>query len=146
MSIRLRNDICSDLTIRLTECTWRSTMDLADRHGWLPMGTIRPGMLAGLFYTASDDHPDERARLAAGIALGSYTPDTDRMVLLEDALNIADALEHAFLEREPGHINPERIIVLSDWESNVEDSRPGVGLLLALVDFFRQGAFWIERC
>lgn len=146
MTSRLRNDTNTMQTIRISSRTWRSTLDLAGRHGWLPMGTVRPEMLTGTIYGSVEDHSEDGARLASGVALGAYTPHTDRMVLLEDALNLADALERAFIEYDPARVNPDRYLLASDWDTGPDENRPGIGLMLTLVDFFRRGAFWIERC
>ena len=65
-------------------------------------------------------------------------------VLLEDALNLADALDQVFLTYEP-----ERV----DWSSEyfngffnpAPKSHPSIGTIKTLADFCRHGAFKILR-
>jgi hypothetical protein len=65
--------------------------------------------------------------------------------MLEDALNLADALELAFLEYEP--LNPRKFpeISLAGVVNPLHELHPSIGVINALVDLCRQGAFWIEK-
>ena len=125
---------------------WYRLLDLAGAFGWSPMGTVRPEFLSGLpvFDREIEGNSDESSRLASGLAQDSYCPRTDRMVLIEDALNLADALDRAFLEREPRRRHPAAIVFLPDWEADPNDMLPGQGVMRAVVEMCRQGPFWIE--
>ncbi len=65
--------------------------------------------------------------------------------MLEDALNLMDALEQAFMTYEPRLECTYRGIFRTEWDEWREKSRPGAGILLALADFCRSGSFWIEN-
>jgi hypothetical protein len=146
MSVRLRSETDYNHTISLNGRAWQSMLDLAGTYGWSPMGTVRPEILSGLtiFDREIEENADDSSRLASGLALGSYAPRTDRMVLLEDALNLADALDRAFVEREPARRHQGGIVYLSDWEAEASDVLPGLGVMQAVVEMCRQGPFWIE--
>ena len=145
MSVRLRSENDYSQTLALNGRAWQSMLDLAGTHGWTPMGTVRPDILAGLSFLGLEENSDEPGRLASGLALGSYSPQTDRMVLVEDALNLADALERAFLDSDFATRNPAGIVFQSDWEAREEDLRPGIAVVQSVVAICRQGAFWIEQ-
>lgn len=148
MSVRLRSENDYSNTLCLNSRAWQSMLDLAGAYGWSPLGTVRPDVLSGLlsFDREIEENADDNNRLASGLALGSYSPRTDRMVLLEDALNLADALERAFLERDPRRRHPAGIVYLSDWEAGPGDVLPGMSVMHAVVEMCRQGPFWIELC
>jgi hypothetical protein len=63
-------------------------------------------------------------------------------VLFEDALNLADALEQAFLDYEPVRVPAS--YYLFEPEDPALRRRPGIGAMAALIDFCRQGSFWLE--
>ena len=134
----LRNQNNPHQTLTLTSNAWHHLLFLARESGWNPMGTIHPQLLAGFSIGLEDDHSE------AGSGNGTYTPSTSRLVMLEDALNLMDALDRAFLNYEPEKINVYRGIFRTEWDRLREWSRPGIGILQELADFCRSGSFWIE--
>jgi hypothetical protein len=74
---------------------------------------------------------------------GSYTSGAAGYVMLEDALNLADALERAFIGYDP---QPEPAWSYDGAEWNgAHHNHLGVGVILLLAEFCRGGEFWIER-
>lgn len=142
MSFRLTGEHETTPTIHLNTRTWYEVLDLAEEHGWNPMGTVQPEWLNGVA-----DWLGSQLSEPVDLSDSSYTPEVSRTVLLEDALNMADALERAFLAYEPrgcnGHNRSHRT-EWDDWFGN--GSRPAVGVIVVLVDFLRAGSFRIERC
>jgi hypothetical protein len=136
VSYRLRSQRDPALTLTLSSQAWQALLSLAETYGWNPMGTARPAWA------------DELGLLPARVELerGGYTARMDRLVLLEDALNLADALQRAFLAGQPLPEHPYAIVFRSEWEEGEEETRPGLGALQALTALCSQGAFWIERC
>jgi hypothetical protein len=139
MIYRLRSQRDTQHTLTMTQRAWYQLLDMAEEYGWNPMGTVLPETwrLSGSIYS---DFLDEES-----LSLGSYTPQADRLVLLEDSLNLADALEEAFIAYEPDSNLKFKDLFATEWDGLVDHSRPGIGVILALVDFCREGAFWIER-
>jgi hypothetical protein len=129
-------------TIQLNTRTWYAVLDLAEQHGWNPMGTVQPEWLAGVADWLGSALPQP-----VDLTPDGYTPEVSRMVLLEDALNLADALERAFLAYEPRGHNGFSLVERTEWDDWLGNgTRPAVGVILVLVDFLRAGAFRIERC
>jgi hypothetical protein len=87
LSFQLRNEYDQTLSITLSNRAWYCLLELAEQHGWNPMGTVRPDWLAGL-NRAEPAEPESDL-----FQQGSYTPQVSRQVVLEDALNFADALD-----------------------------------------------------
>jgi hypothetical protein len=135
----LRNQKNPTQNLRLTSSAWRWTLEVAEQSGWNPMGTIHQNLLTGLSMGPFDDLFDMQP------GNGTYTPLTSRLVMLEDALNLMDALEQAFLDYEPAPVCSCRSAFRTEWDDWKERARPGVGILLALADFCRYGSFWIEN-
>ena len=134
----LRNQKNPTQNLRLTSSAWNWILVIAEQSGWNPMGTINQSLLYGQAFRSNDGHPDVETDN------GSYTPTTSRLVMLEDALNLMDALEQAFLAYEPILETTYRGIFRTEWDEWHEKSHPGSGILLALSDFCRFGSFWIE--
>lgn len=138
MVYRLRNERELDSTLSITGETWFSILDLAETYGWNPIGTVVPGQwddlemaLAGYFL----DKPLGLRHKGNG--------EHSRLVMIEDALNLADALEQAFREYE--HIRvPASFFLFEPVDQN--NSMPSIGALTAVIDICRTGAFWVERC
>lgn len=139
MSFRLSNQNDPNVNLRISNQAWFGILELAEAHGWNPMGTILPGWWYEVQAILAGYSPDDM-----DVWEGSYTGRAGRLVMLEDALNLADALERAFLEYEPEftHMIPEAppagMVVALD------QSRPSIGALAAVADLCRSGAFWIE--
>lgn len=137
MSYRITNQKNQNRTLRLNNEAWFSLLDLAEVYGWNPMGTVLSEAMSGGEPMPGWYGPDE-------LWLGSYTDEDARLVLWEDALNLADALERAFLEHEPVFVHriPEGLPELCETGDTV---RPGIGVLLEVMELCREGAFWVER-
>jgi hypothetical protein len=121
----------------MNRATWFRLLELAEEYDWNPLGTAQPEQ-----WQAGEVHP-----------LG-YDPDQwpvndgddpKRLVLLEDALNLADALERAFLVYEPDPAPQLPEMPPSGQQVQEERARPSIGAILALMEFCQQGAFWIEK-
>ncbi len=121
---------------------WFAILDLAEEYGWNPMGSVRPGgwMDPGLSadgYLVDDPEDWDTSY--------NTRADEPRLVLLEDALNLADALERAFLEYEP---EPEvvcEVFAPAVRSAPLDWSRPSIGTITSVMDFCRMGACLIER-
>lgn len=141
MSFRLTNQKYPQHTFSLNNQTWYALLDLAQEYGWYPVGTVVPEWVTANRQAFAYDF---------GLVLpyeGSYTSvEGGRLVVLEDALNLSDALERAFLAYEP-----ERVLRYSDflfdngWNGRHRQTRPSLGAIVEMIDFCQNGAFWIER-
>ncbi len=117
---------------------WYSMLDMAEEHGWNPMGAVHPDwpMLSDGLYHGEYD------------TLGwNYTGVEPRLVMLDDSLNLADALERAGEVYEPVYVRYQELggISLAGFPLARADHRPGLGTLECMVEFCRLGAFLIER-
>ena len=134
MGFRLTNQSYPKKTLRLNRPTWYGILDLAVENGWNPMGTAHPEWWL---------LPGEETLAGDGPSRGGYTGEPLGLVLLEDALNLADALEQALLAYEPEW---QRFRV---WgEKPLQGDRGGVpslGAMSCLVVFCRIGSFHIEH-
>lgn len=141
MRYRLENKKNSDMTVILTAEAWFSILDMAEECGWAPIGTMPVEYVNQAIVGMGGPRYEEMDLWPRG-----YAPGDPSLVLLEDALNLADALEKAFLEdcylNRPGNTSP---LFLSSYEKKNGDGHAGVGVLLILIDFCRMGAFWVER-
>lgn len=80
--------------------------------------------------------------------MGNYLPLTDdgepgELVILEDAMNLADALETAFLEYEPRRLKATTLLYAI--EDPAVDMRPSIGAINAVLELSKLGAFWVEN-
>jgi len=135
--IRLINDRDPDRMVCLTSRAWHSILEIAEQHGWLPIGAAQPEWLWGsgnwlLLDEEQDQFPNQ-------ISYGD-----GRLVLLDDALNLADALERAFLAFEPERIRSYTDLTLSGVFGPARNGKPGIGTILEVAAFCQSGAFWIE--
>ncbi len=132
MGFRLRNQNDPAQTIRMNNWAWFGILELAEAYGWTPRGTVTPDRLelAGFFQID-------------GIAwVGEYWEGQPRLVLIEDALNMADALEEAFIRYEPIRLPSLHPFHLGSRNGN---QPPGIGVILMMIHFCQSGAFLIER-
>jgi hypothetical protein len=134
VSFRLRNENDPGRIVRMNNWTWFDILDLAFKHGWNPRGTVTPERLE----LAGFVNPKEE------IWSGEYWGNQARLVLLEDALNLAEALEQAFIQLEPVRLPSLHpfYLGLANGESNGRP--PAVGVIQILIRFCQQGAFLIE--
>jgi hypothetical protein len=142
VAYRLRNEKEPDKTLTITRDTWYGILELAEEHGWNPFGT-----------SFSEGWSDGDVALA-GYFLGkplngdgyghkNGNGHNGRLVILEDALNLADALEQAFLRYEHTRV-PASFFYFEPLDGAI-DSRPSIGALLGVLDFCSEGAFWVEN-
>lgn len=136
MSFQLSNEHDQTLSIMLSNRAWYHLLELAEQHGWNPMGTIRPEWLVGFGSAGSGELEMDVFRQ------GSYTSQASRQVMVEDALNFAEALDRAFLVLEPRPTLLYRGIYQTDWDEN--GVTPGIGVITAVIELCTQGAFWID--
>lgn len=137
MVYRLRNEKASNNCVHLTGETWYSILDLAEEFGWNPMGAVIPGEFQEYGLSSAGTH--------LGVALNLYWnggSEGGRLVVFEDALNMADALERAFMEYEPVRV-PASYFFFEPLDQT-SPTRPALGALAAVIDICRTGAFWIE--
>lgn len=135
MSFRLINLSDPEKTIRMNNHAWYGILELAEDYGWQPMGTVMPEWLSG-GQSSNDGSVEE---------LGDYWSVNHRMVVLEDALNMGDALETAFVEYEPVHLRSLQALFESEVFANAHRHPPGIGVIKLLASFCHHGAFYIER-
>jgi hypothetical protein len=140
VSFRLKNQNNSKKTLSMSNDSWFSILELAEEYGWNPMGTVLPELWDNPVPILAEYELDDLDRWD-----GSYTSDEGQLVMFEDALNLADALERVFFEVELECAYEFAEINLPGWLERGH-SVPGIGAIAAAVDFCRLGAFWIERC
>jgi hypothetical protein len=120
----------------LTDATWHALLDLAEEYGWNPYGPVLPWQWDALELDLSGYTPGD---LLFGEPEESETGR--RLVVLDDALNLADALERAFLDYEPQRV-PASFYLFAPIE---EDAYPSLGALSETLLICQKGAFWIEE-
>lgn len=92
MSYRLINENDPTIQVCLTSETWHKVLNLAEDFGWNPIGEILPGQWEALNIDLS----------FLKLPFNDHAPaDNSSRVVWEDALNLADALEKAFMAYEP---------------------------------------------
>jgi len=139
VSYCLSNNKNPGQALRMINGAWFDILGLAVDYGWNPMGTVRNPWLPGVPIEQDWFNPED-----LDLWSGSYVSEVVSLVLLDDALNLADALERAFIEYHP---QPSRRYLPGYFNGSGERDgglRAGVGVILALADFCRDGAFWIE--
>ncbi len=137
MAVLLRNQRNRSLKLALTAETWLGLLDLAVAYHWNALGAVLPGHWQSLEYALGDYMPDG---LPGGAA--PATPEAARLVVVEDALNLADALDLAFLDYEPRRLRASTLLFAI--EDPAVDQRPSIGAIAEASAFCRRGAFWIE--
>lgn len=134
LSYRLINQNDSSKTIRMNNWTWYGILGLAESYGWNPRGTATPSQfeMAGFFSGGDLPRP------------GSYWGKDTRLVLFEDALNLADALEEAFVKYEPVRLPSLHPFHLAGDNGGSHHHTPAVGVIQLMIRFCQSGAFLIE--
>lgn len=140
MIYRLINAEDPRKTLVLKDRTWLCVLDTAEEFGWNPLGTVQPELWMNF---ASGINADAYAPMLE--PLGDYSPWTRSKVLLEDALNLADALERFFLEVDPAPYDYHASAYHTEFDGASNGHRPAIGVILLVVDFCRDGSFLIER-
>ena len=127
------------MTLGLISSTWYGILELAEANGWLPMGTIPSdpwdaGMvLPGLGFHVARDWG------------GDYWSDNGGLVLFEDALNLAEALEHAILNYEPQYIPSLHYYTFFGENSGLNGNQPSLEVIQGVIDICYLGVFKIEK-
>jgi hypothetical protein len=167
LAVRLRNQKYSHKILGLSTPAWWELLRLALDHGWQPMGGVLPELPTSVFHPAGlsmldGEHPEREqpwnrweARFTARhpeALLETYLPfepepeewpaESRRLVLLEDALNLVDALDRAYLAYEPQRVPASYFLFEPD--DPALRLRPSLGALAAAIDVCRQGPFSIE--
>lgn len=162
MAVRLRSYANPHSTLGLTTSTWRELLRLALSYGWQPMGSVPSEdaatglLLAGFSNRELDDERSsmERnpARWLPQALLETYFPisperpggpaTSRRLVLLEDALNLVDALDRGYQNYEPLRLPASYFLFEPD--DPALNRRPSLGALAAAIAVCRQGSFSIE--
>lgn len=134
MSYQLINQINPDRQIQMNNWTWYGVLKLAENYGWSPRGTVQPERLelAGIYSDSA--HP----------GFGEYWGNETRLVLFEDALNLADALEEAFIKYEPVRLPSLHPFHLAGDNGSSNGHPPGIGVIQIMIGFCQAGAFLIE--
>ena len=138
MSFRLRNQRVPQRTLILNIPTWYGILELAERHGWNPMGAILSEWCEPDFAAPDGDFENPQSWEI------NYW-EAGRLVLLEDALNLADALEGAYLDYEPMRLPSLRHYTCFNGNLELERSYIGIGTLQHAIQFCQLGAFYIEK-
>ena len=124
-------------TLALTHATWTGVIRLAESYGWRSYSPVYPGQ--GLI------HSSWLAGTYLGVPLISDDEDAEAartLMLTEDALGLADVIDLAYQAYEPLRL-PTTYFLFADESLEVR-LLPGLGVMAALVDFCRLGAFWID--
>ncbi len=137
MGFRLRNQKDANRVLCLTRQTWFAVLDLAESYGWYPLGDMWPGDWGQQDFPSIGYGPDP---LLADLDEDENYSDRS-LVVFEDALNLADVLERAFLEMEPQRVP---ISFFLGVEYAGLENRPAIGVLTAVIEFCRLGSFWVE--
>ena len=136
MTYRLSNQHNPAVMLGLTSSTWYGILELAEENGWNPMGTIPSELEDASFVLAGMGHYERG---------GDYWTDNGGLVLLEDALNLADALERAILNYEPQYI-PSLFYYTTFGEHNgANGMQPSLGAIQGVIDICYLGMFKIEK-
>jgi len=133
----LRSQRDPSRVLHLTLQAWYGILDLADLYGWSPFRAFWVGNWQDIDipWQSYDMEPTPTGLIEDPLEDG-------RLVILEDALNLADALEQAFYEYESQRVPASYYLFEPDDE--YLRNRPSIGAITAVIDFCRQGAFWVE--
>ena len=130
MRYRLVNQNDSEISFCLNGKTWFRILALADAYGWQPLRILPDFWVDGRINSRMSSPTGNPSHLI----IEGTGPN---LILLEEALRLADALEAAFLEYVPQLIPAYDIPELTD-------AQPSMGVVSMLIDFCQQGAFWVE--
>jgi hypothetical protein len=136
VAYRLRNQSNPKTMLGVTVDAWHKILYLAEVHGWRPLSLLGPG-------NRDPFHPTAGIFLGRPLILfGETHHDKIGLVVMEDALNLADALERAFMAYDPIFL-PADYFYFGDHQV---ESRllPGIGAITEVIEFCKLGTFWIE--
>ena len=136
MFFRLSNNDNPNVPFGITSSTWYGILELAEENGWNPMGTMPPDREdAGMVLAGMGSYDAYHWN-------GEYWDDDGGLVLFEDALNLADALELAILNYEPQYI-PSLHYYTIFGDNN--GTQPSLGAIQGIIDLCYLGIFKIEK-
>jgi hypothetical protein len=138
----LRNQKDNLRTLNFISNTWFDLLELAGEYGWNQFGVFSSGYIQEL-EVFQDDHLQSHYPYGVSSWFLIDGHETNRVVSLEEALSLADALERAFLDYEPRRV-PASYYLFEPAGAEFQ-SRPSIGAIAELVDFCRYGAFRIEQ-
>jgi hypothetical protein len=134
---RLKNQAEPERSLYLTGETWYNLIDLAELYGWTSIGMVSQDRWL--------DPPLPQAGYLLGAPLYTVSQEMEQeglWILTEDALNLADALEQAFLEYEPRRV-PDSYYLFKPTDRSLEN-RLSLGAITETIQFCRLGAFLVE--
>ena len=137
VSYRLVNQKNPNMRLSLSTNAWYVSLESAENSGWNPMGAV-PEEVDGSESLSVYWYAEELDTQAY------FTYDGSR-VLLEDALNLADALDRVYLTFEPERVDWSYAEYYNGFFNPTQKSHPSIGTIKTLANFCRQGAFWILR-
>ena len=76
---------------------------------------------------------------------GDYWSEKEGLVLLEDALNLADALERAILNYEPQYIPSLHYYTIFGENNGLNGTQPSLGAIQGVIDLCFFGMFKIKK-
>lgn len=138
MTYRLLSQRDPTKIIELKRWAWFGLLDLAEQNGWNPMGTV----LEHSYRTQEKALDLENSYDGSGWN-GGYTEGGMHLVIIEDALNLGDALDRAFLQLEPTRsLNKDNDLFAGIFGAE-RSPVPGIGVIEAVADLCMNGAFYI---
>ncbi len=139
VSYRLVNQKNPNRRLSLSTHAWYVSLDSAEGSGWNPMGAVLEEM------DGSESLAVYNTWYAGELDTQAYFTCDGSTVLLEDALNLADALDRAYLTFEPERIDWLYADYYNGFFNPTPKLHPSLGTIKTLANFCRQGAFWILR-
>jgi hypothetical protein len=155
VGFRLTNQNDPNVTLGLNTLAWYCLLQQAEEFGWNPMGTVPSSDLEniGSLSIAGEGSSfswDGIEPEYSGSLQWSYTYPEARLVLIEDALNLYEALARAFMAYEPewtwnyDDLFPLDPFYYPGFVREARRSKPSIGALSALIDFCQLGAFTVN--
>ena len=97
-------------------------------------------------------NPEQAGMTLAGLGFseahnsgGDYWSEKEGLVLLEDALNLADALERAILNYNPQYIPYLHYYTIFGENNGLNGTQPSLGAIQGVIDLCYLGMFKIEK-
>jgi len=147
VSYQLINKSNPEKVLEIKNWAWYRLLDMAEAHGWIPMGTVMEDRLYGQFLSGDGYRPRQMPfddLLFDDFLESGYTGQSVRLVLIEDALNLGDALERAYIDYQPirsiEHLGTYYPGVYETANSYI----PGIGVIDVVSNFCFEGAFYIK--
>ncbi len=139
VSYRLVNQKNPKSKLSLSTHAWYVSLESAEGSGWNPMGAVPEEL------DEWESLSIENVWFTSELDIQAYFTCDESMVLMEDALNLADALDRAYLAFEPERVDWLFANYFNGFFNPTPKLHPSIGTIKTLADFCRQGAFWISR-